>query len=113
MRDLPRVCLALPRPVPHPKPLTLRPTQAFFDLGICNVVRLMFKDKDFVKQREKYLADRELWKDDFYGSACARAIDEKTGGQLFFPDNGVYELGHDFGEMFSFKSHSSGLICIR
>ena len=54
----------------------------------------------------------------YYGAADAKRIDrhlQSMGSDVRLSDqcNSIYELGFDFGQMFTFKVHSSGIMAIR
>ena len=84
----------------------------FWDLGIENIIRnKMFKNPAWTALRgtQRGLGDKACW----YGADDAVSINQACGGMLFHPDNSAYEIGFDFGQIFTFKNHSSGMFCIR
>ena len=84
--------------------------QRFYDFGVENVVRGMFMDPRFCSFRGE---GRDNNPDDFYGSRYAQQINANTHGEFFEPDSSAYDLGFDFGEVFSFKKYSCGMLFIR
>lgn len=70
----------------------------------------MFMDPRFCTFRG---TGRDNNPDDFYGSRYAQDINAKTSGEFFEPDSSAYDLGFDFGEVFSFKKYSCGMLFIR
>lgn len=49
----------------------------------------------------------------YYGAADAHRINGLTNGMLFDKNNSAYEIGFDFGQIFAYKNHSSGLLMLR
>ena len=83
----------------------------FYYFGLENAVRKLFTDQQFCELRG---GDRGCDKpDDFYGAAYARRINDQTNGELFRRQNSAYDIGFDFGQIFAFKQHSTGLQCLR
>lgn len=85
-------------------------SQRFWYLGVDNIIRTMFQDPLFCRFRGR---GRDNQPDDFYGSRMAEHIDAKTNGQLLQGANSAYDLGFDFCQVFSFKTHSSGILLMR
>ena len=73
--------------------------------------RKLFKNPAWCEHRGRGrdTSDASTW----YGAEDAKRINNMTGGQLFEADNSAYELGFDFGQVFTFKTHSAGIMCIR
>ena len=103
----------------------LIPVKFCYDLGIEEVIRdRFFGNPEFCRHRASArptspLAPGEANGLDFYQAGYAKWIDEHTrhpddnSSQLYSRDNSVYELGFDFGQVFTFKQYSVGVVLIR
>ena len=71
----------------------------------------MFLNPDWaaLRGKERRTDDVAHW----YGASDARRINTVCRGQLYHLDNSAYDLGFDFGQVFVFKNHSAGILCIR
>ena len=86
--------------------------QYFYDFGVENIINgKLFGNPAWCALRGKGREPGSA--ESYYGAADAHRIDSKCGGMLNDPSNSAYEIGFDFGQIFSFKNHSSGLLCIR
>lgn len=88
----------------------------FYYFGVGNVIRhKLFGNPWFCSVRGTC---RDTDKTGYYGASEARRInallrDKGADVQLTSSQNSIYELGFDFGQIFSFKVHSSGVLGIR
>jgi hypothetical protein len=85
--------------------------QKFYYFPVEEVIKKMFKNPAWceARGRGRDTTDDSNW----YGASDAHRINQITGGQLFDPNNSAYELGFDYGQVFTFKTHSAGIMCIR
>jgi len=85
--------------------------QRFWYFRIDRVLRRLFADPDFVALRGKG-RDSGWW-----ASREATRIDGLLGGRLLKGADPEYflplEIAFDFGQMFVFRNHSTGLLCVR
>ncbi len=84
--------------------------QKYYDFGVVNVIRTLFKDPLFCSLRGK---GRDDSPDDLYGSDCAKDINTRSAGKFFQVSSSAYEIGYDGGQMFAFKIHSTGMAFLR
>jgi hypothetical protein len=88
-----------------------RPYRAYYDFGVEQIIRKLFNNPTWCSLRGK---DRDTASNEqYYGAADAQRINKQFKGMLFDKDNSAYELGFDFGQIFTFKNHSSGLLMMR
>ena len=84
--------------------------QVYYDFGVANVIRKLFADPDWAAARGK---GRDTSAAGFYGSCEAARLDRVTRGLFGKDSSSAYELGMDFGQIFNFKTHSTGIVLLR
>lgn len=57
--------------------------------------------------------DRDTSQAGLYGSDAATMLDGISGGLFTSADSSAYELGFDFGQIFNFATHSTGILVLR
>ena len=85
-------------------------TQVYDDFGLADVIRKLFADPDWAAARSK---GRDTSAAGFHGSAEAARLNRVTGGVFAKDSSSAYELGMDFGQIFNFKTHSTGIVLLR
>ena len=85
-------------------------TQVYYDFGLANVIRKLFRDPEWAAGRGK---GRDTSSAGFYGSPEAVRLNRVTGGLFAKDSSSAYELGMDFGQIFNFKTHSTGIVLLR
>jgi ssDNA-binding Zn-finger/Zn-ribbon topoisomerase 1 len=90
---------------------TIKPYKMFWDLGLASTLQESFFSRpEFCEQRG---TGRDKYDTDFYKSEEAQRLDESVGGALMKADNSAWELGFDFFQPYTFKTHSTGVVGIR
>ena len=84
--------------------------QVYYDFGLSNVIRKLFGDPEWAAGRGK---GRDASAAGFYGSREAARLDRLTAGLFAQDSSSAYELGMDFGQIFNFKTHSTGIVLLR
>jgi hypothetical protein len=84
--------------------------QVYYDFGLANVIHKLFADPEWAAARGK---GRDTSAAGFHGSPEAARADEVTDGLFSKAASSVYELGMDFGQIFNFKTHSTGIALLR
>ena len=93
--------------------IRLRPQKVFWDFGAAKQIQQLFKNKDWCKLRRLGIANSQSNPLDFRASPEFERLQAATENCLSNPDNGLYDVGFDFGHMFQFKRHSCGFLGIR
>ena len=91
----------------------LKPAKVFWDFGAAEQIKQMFHDKAWCKLRRHGISTSENNPLDFRASPEFARLQAATHNCLSDPDNGLYDIGFDFGHMFQFKRHSCGFLGIR
>ena len=84
--------------------------QVYYDFGLANVIRKLFANPEWAAARGK---GRDTSAAGFYGSAEAARVNRFTGGLFSGETSSAYELGMYFGQIFNFKTHSTGIVLLR
>ena len=90
-----------------------KPRKVFWYFGLDSVLRQFFMDKEWCKLRRAGILNSQVNLHDYRASPEFMRLQSKTGNCLSDSDNGLYDIGFDFGQVFQFKSHSSGFLGIR
>lgn len=91
--------------------VVIKPYKVFWDLGLARTLQeSFFCMPEFCEQRS---TGRDKYDTDFYQSEEAARLDARVGGALMKIDNSAWEFGMDFFQPFTFKTHSTGVVCIR
>lgn len=93
--------------------LRLRPAKVFFYFGVATGIKSLFSDSEFRANRGKDRAATSVDPNAVFGCSEGRRLTERTRGSFSHPDNSPYDLGFDFGQFFSFKNHSFGVVLLR
>ena len=84
--------------------------QVYYDFGLANVICKLFGDPEWAAARGK---GRDTSAGGFYGGPEAARLDRVTRGLFGKDSSSAYELGMDFGQIFNFKTHSTGIVLLR
>jgi hypothetical protein len=87
--------------------------QVFWYIPLPMIVRLFYGDPDFNAVRG---SDRDYTNgSSYYGSKEGKRANAATGGQMFMPQNSIYEIGGDAASVFNFRAggYKSSLIFVR
>ncbi len=81
-----------------------------------NIVKDLFLLPEWTKDRRRAFSRIEL--DGWSGGSDAKRMNERCGGSLFsgggFSDKFTpISIGYDQGQICSFKSHSTGVVCLK
>ena len=90
--------------------LTYLHAQVYYDFGVANVIGKLFADPDRAAARGK---GRDTSAAGSYGSREAARLNRVTRGLFGKDSSSAYELGIDFGQIFNFKTHSTGIVLLR
>lgn len=89
----------------------LKPQRVFWYFGLRKTVMSFFSDPLWCKLRREGPQNAEPF--EFRSQPEFERLRQATGDLLLDPENGHYQIGFDFGQMFSFKTHSCGVLGIR
>lgn len=93
----------------------LKARKAFWYFGLDKILQQFFNDKVWCKLRRAGIADSVHDLRGFRQSREFRRLKSKIQGasDIDNPDNSVYDIGFDFGQLFTWKTHSAGILGIR
>lgn len=86
-----------------------KPRKEYWDFGLRETIREYFADPEYCRLRRSDRRDRS----DFWSGEYAQRIDEWSGKILLELDNGAWEIGLDWGQVYNFKQRSTGFVMIR
>ena len=90
-----------------------KPRKVFWYFGLDSALQQFFMDKKWCKLRRTGIVNSQVNPHDYRQSPEFVRLQSKTGDCLSDHSNGLYDIGFDFGQVFQFKSHSSGFLGIR
>ena len=90
--------------------------QRFWDFGIENLLADLFRIPEWTAARKMPISTIEL--EGWYGGADAERMNRCCRGALLAPNSSaaLYTpicLGYDQGQISAFKSHSTGVVCLK
>lgn len=89
----------------------LVPRKKFWYFGLARVIGdLLFGDSVWCRLRRMRQPENPH---DFRHSQEFARLDSVLSGKVSHPDSGLYQLDFDFGQMFTFRNWSTGIISIR
>ena len=84
--------------------------QVFYFFGVKESIKKLFAKPEWCALRG---TGRDTSAAGFYGSREAQRLHDETGGRFSAPSSSAYELGFDYGQIFNFKTHSTGIMVLR
>ncbi|KAK9906510.1 hypothetical protein WJX75_003063 [Coccomyxa subellipsoidea] len=88
----------------------VRPRKVFYFFGVKESIKKLFAKPEWCALRG---TGRDTSAAGFYGSREAQRLHDETGGRFSAPSSSAYELGFDYGQIFNFKTHSTGIMVLR
>lgn len=85
-------------------------SQVCWDFTVKEAVRSLFASPEFCAARG---TERDTSAAGVYGCKEAQRLDEETEGALSRPENSLILMGGDWGQPFTFTSHSTGALFMR